>query len=78
MQFQASTANIDESAGAVKSTDNMDFSEEVNGTPEYNNEDEHYSTLHGEEEEDDNEDDDEDDNPGEASIPRKLWTFFTS
>lgn len=81
VRFQPSAANIDENADAAKSTENDELSEEVNGTPEYNDENEHDSTLRDEEEEDDDEDDDCDDeelNPGEASIPKKLWKFFTS
>ncbi|KAL0380718.1 UNVERIFIED_CONTAM: hypothetical protein Sangu_0136100 [Sesamum angustifolium] len=76
VQFQTSEANIDENADAAKSMEYVDLSEEVNGTPEYND-DEHDSTLHIVEEDDDD-DDDGDENPGEASISRKLWTFFTS
>lgn len=68
MQFQEGEANFDGNADATKPTENLDLiSEEVSGTPEYN-------VVH------ENEDDDEDDDdaPGEASIPKKLWTFFTS
>ncbi|PIN25939.1 hypothetical protein CDL12_01353 [Handroanthus impetiginosus] len=77
VRFQASATNLDESASADagKSTQNVDLSEEVNGTPEYNDADEHDSTLHGDEEDDANEDDE---NPSEASMTRKIWTFFTS
>ncbi|KAL0424802.1 UNVERIFIED_CONTAM: protein CROWDED NUCLEI 1 [Sesamum radiatum] len=77
-KISASEANIDENADAAKSMEYVDLSEEVNGTPEYND-DEHDSTLHIVEEDDENDDDDDgDENPGEASISRKLWTFFTS
>lgn len=77
--FLPSTANIDENANAVKSTENVALSEEVNGTPEYNDEGEHDNTFRDDEEEDDEDDDDEDDyNPGEASVPKRLWKFFTS
>ncbi|KAL3824055.1 hypothetical protein ACJIZ3_020084 [Penstemon smallii] len=54
---------------AVKSTENMDSSGEVN---EYNNEEDEESTLH------ENEEDDGDEHPGESSITKKLWTFFTT
>ncbi|KAK4430165.1 protein CROWDED NUCLEI 2 [Sesamum alatum] len=79
VRFQTSKANIDENADAAKSTEEyVDLSEEVNGTPEYND-DEHDSTLQIVEEDGDNEDEDDgDENPGEASITKKLWTFFTS
>lgn len=56
----------------------------MNRTPEFNNEDEHGSTMHSVDEdgeEDDDDDDDGDDDylqPGEASMGRKLWNFFTS
>lgn len=78
--FLPSSANIDENTNAVKSTENVALSEEVNGTPEYNDEGEHDSTFRNDEEEEDDEDDgDEDDyNPGEASVPKRLWKFFTS
>ncbi|KAL2542691.1 Protein CROWDED NUCLEI 1 [Abeliophyllum distichum] len=46
------------------------------GTPEYNREDEHDSTSHGDGEDD--EEDDDSEHPGEVTIGRKLWTFFTS
>lgn len=67
----------------------VDFSE-VNGTREYNGEDEHGSTLYGdvgddENSDNDNDDDDDDDDggedsehPGETSVSRKIWNFFTS
>ncbi|KAH6797906.1 hypothetical protein C2S52_022460 [Perilla frutescens var. hirtella] len=78
VRFQPLEANIDENANAEKSTENVELSDEVHRTPEYNDEDEHDSTLHGEEEDEDDDSDDEDLNPGEASIPKKLWKFFTS
>ncbi|KAL0396839.1 UNVERIFIED_CONTAM: hypothetical protein Scaly_0132300 [Sesamum calycinum] len=63
VRFQTSEANIDENADAAKSMEYVDLSEEVNGTPEYND-DEHDSTLHIVEEDDDNDDDDDgDENP---------------
>ncbi|KAL1564906.1 nuclear matrix constituent protein 1-like [Salvia divinorum] len=79
VRFVPSEATIDENSNAVKSTKNMEIvSEEVNGTPEYNDEVEHNSPLREEEEEEEEDDDEDDDNPGEASVPRKLWKFFTS
>ena len=88
MQFVPSEAKIEENSNAVKSMDKVEIvSEEVNGTSEYNDKDdhdnhhkdEHNSPLHcNPKEEEDDEDEDEEDNPGEASVPRKLWKFFTS
>ncbi|KZV52519.1 nuclear matrix constituent protein 1-like protein [Dorcoceras hygrometricum] len=76
VRFETSAPGIDEHANAVKSTDDINSSEEVNCTPEYT------GTLHQNEEDGnedyDTEDDDGDEHPGEASMPRKLWTFFTS
>ncbi|XP_057765676.1 nuclear matrix constituent protein 1-like [Salvia miltiorrhiza] len=78
VRFVPSEANNDENSNPVMPAKNVEIvSEEVNGTPEYNDEDEHNSPLREEEEEED-EDDYDDDNPGEASVPRKLWKFFTS
>ncbi|XP_073021542.1 nuclear matrix constituent protein 1-like [Primulina eburnea] len=78
VRFETSARGIDEhaNANAVKSTDDINLSEEVNCTPEY-------SVTLQENEEDENEyydteDDDGDEHPGEASIPKKIWTFFTS
>lgn len=77
VRFETSAPGIDEHVNAVKSTDDINSSEEVNCTPEYN------GTLQ-ENEEDEHEDydtedgDDGDEHPGEASIPKKIWTFFTS
>ncbi|KAL8533440.1 hypothetical protein ACS0TY_009720 [Phlomoides rotata] len=76
VRFEESTANIDNEIEAAKSSENVYLSEEFNRTPEYNDEDEQDSTLR--DEDDDEDDEDEEDNPGEASIPKKLWTFFTS
>lgn len=51
----------------------MNFSEEVNGTPERARE---YSNV--ENSSDAQEEDDEVDHPGEVSIGKKLWTFLTT
>ncbi|KAK6921802.1 hypothetical protein RJ641_012309 [Dillenia turbinata] len=59
-------ANVDE-VGVVE------LGEDVNGTPDNRKDDESGSIL------DEDEDSDDDmDHPGEMSIGRKLWTFFTS
>lgn len=77
MQFKT-LSDIDNDNGDVaKSVENAHLSEEVNGTPEYGNEGENGSIIH-EAEDNSDDDDDESEHPGEASIGRKLWTFFTT
>nr|GLL32142.1 protein CROWDED NUCLEI 1-like [Ipomoea trifida] len=76
-------------ANTAKLVEKTNMSEEVDGTPECNEEDEYESTLHADEGNDgasddekdndsDGEDDDNSDDPGQKSIGKKLWTFFTS
>lgn len=73
-------------AGTSKnSIDIVSVSEEVNGTPEvagkYGNRGEYKSEsceVVGDEDGDDDDDDEEAEHPGEASIGKKLWTFFTT
>ncbi|KAJ0095114.1 hypothetical protein Patl1_16527 [Pistacia atlantica] len=76
VQFKATEDIVDDNADGQKSIENTELSEEVNGTPEYVDEDENGSTIL--EDEDDDDDDDGSDHPGEVSIGKKLWNFFTS
>lgn len=67
-------------AGTSKnSTDMVSLSEEVNGSPEiagkYGDRGKYKSESCDEDEDDDEE---ESEHPGEASIGKKLWTFFTT
>lgn len=74
VRFKSTTNIVDENADAPKSIENTVLSEEVNGTSEYVDEDENGSRVL----EDEEDDDDDSDHPGEASIGKKLWNFFTS
>lgn len=83
LRFRRPGSNLDGDADAAE-IEVVDFSE-VNGTREYNGEDEHGSTLYGDVGDDDNDDNDDDDDgdddsehPGETSVSRKIWNFFTS
>lgn len=90
-EFRTPRSGIDGHATGAAEIQTLYLSGEINRTPEFNNnEDEHGSTMHSidegdEDEDDDGRDGDSDDDggddylhPGEASIGRKLWNFFTS
>ncbi|XWS69829.1 hypothetical protein CRYUN_Cryun04dG0211900 [Craigia yunnanensis] len=68
------SVDVDDNSNAAKSVGSVDLSEEVNGTAENGDEDQSGSTIH----EDEDEDEDEIEHPGEVSIGKKIWTFFTS
>ncbi|KAK9277409.1 hypothetical protein L1049_006952 [Liquidambar formosana] len=65
---------LTENADAAKFDENIELNGEENGTPECDDEDEDGRTIH----EDEDEYDEESEHPGEVSIGKKLWTFFTT
>ncbi|GMI99953.1 LITTLE NUCLEI2, CROWDED NUCLEI 2 [Hibiscus trionum] len=69
------SVDVDDNAGA-KSVENVDLIEEVDLTAENSDEDESGGKINEDDEE--YEDDDEIEHPGEVSIGKKIWTFFTS
>ncbi|KAM3712553.1 hypothetical protein ACB098_01G190400 [Castanea mollissima] len=84
--FLRSKRVADSQVGVADITNNLVentiVSEEVNETPEeYGDVDEYRSESHGEDanvDGEDEEDDQESEHPGEVSIGKKLWTFFTT
>ncbi|XP_044492973.1 nuclear matrix constituent protein 1-like isoform X2 [Mangifera indica] len=76
VQFKSTEDIVDDNVGDQKSTENAELSE-VDGTPEYVDEGENGSTIL-EEDNDDYDNSDDSDHPGEPSIGKKLWKFFTS
>lgn len=76
--IQFKTTEIDDHTDLAKSVQLTELSEEVNGTTEYGDEDENGSPTHEEEEDEEDFDEDDSEHPGEVSIGKKIWTFFTS
>ncbi|KAK6242859.1 hypothetical protein QQP08_008851 [Theobroma cacao] len=72
VRFKTSV-DVDDNANAAKPVGSVDLSEEV-GTAENGNEDQSVSSIN----EDEDDSDDEIEHPGEVSIGKKIWTFFTS
>ena len=79
LQFELPRDIVDDNGAVTNSMDRM----EENGTLEYGDED--GSTIHeaddkgeGEEEEEEEEDEEEDEHPGEMSIGKKIFKFFTT
>ena len=86
-QCETALDTKDGDAGATKKLDaNTALSEEVNGTPEgvgeYGDGNDYKSESHSEGLKDEGEDDDDEEDdlehPGEVSIGKKLWNFFTT
>ncbi|CAN1314368.1 Protein CROWDED NUCLEI 2 [Linum perenne] len=69
--------NVDEQVDVAKSVQIVELSEEVNGTTEHMKE-EDGSTIQEEDEDEDDNDNEESERPGEATIGKKIWTFFTT
>lgn len=70
IQFRTPVDNED-NADEAKATDNTKLSGEIHATLESDGED---GSIH----ESDNDDDDEAEHPDQASIGKKIWTFFTT
>lgn len=66
-------ADANNNTGSARSGENTELSVEVNGNSEYGGEDENGSTIH-----ESDYDEDEEQQPGEVSIGKKLWNFFTT
>lgn len=83
MQFKALQDDIDVNGDAAKFVEKRDLKEEVDYTPEHCGEDEHNEHILEDDEYDESNCDEADgsnesEHPGEASISRKVWQFFTS
>lgn len=70
------SASVDAHEDANNAIRAAEESEEVNASSEYTNADRSGST--GGDGEDSDDDEEEVEHPGEASISKKLWTFFST
>lgn len=81
VRFDTKAKLVDDNVGEAKSVEDTLLSEgEVNGTSENVDEDDNASIFHEKDEDDDVCEDDEDeyDHPGQASVGKKIWKFFTT
>ncbi|TXG56777.1 hypothetical protein EZV62_018090 [Acer yangbiense] len=76
VKLKLTTDIVDDNAEAPKSDEKLELSEEVNATQECGDDDDNGSPILEDDEEE--EEDDDFEHPGEASIGKKLWNFFTS
>lgn len=73
LQFELPKDVVDDNAAATETLNRV----EENGTPEYQDED--GSTIHEvENDDDDEEEEEEEEHPGEVSIGKKIFRFFTT
>ncbi|GAV77469.1 hypothetical protein CFOL_v3_20940 [Cephalotus follicularis] len=72
VRFGETTDTVGNNADAANPAENIVLSEEVNGTPEHGEDAENRSRSISQEGEDELE------HPGEVSIGKKIWTFFTT